>query len=647
MSSVAVSAAAACFPHKVSALMDDHLYVHGAFQQAPAPRPVADKIQFHAWAFPLDQVRLLDGPFLDAAKTNQAYLRFLPEDSLLHTFRVNAKLPSSTKPLGGWENPQSEVRGHFIGHYLSACALTYASMGDDELKAKGESMVAEMAKCQKTFGDGYLSAFPQEFFDRLREGRDVWAPYYTVHKLIAGLLDMYTYCGAQQALESAEGMARWIRRWANGISDEQMQRILKTEHGGIAESLLNLYGATGREGYLELAHRFEQPDFLNPLSIHRDELKGLHVNTNIPKVIAAARRYELTGDPYYREVARYFWEEITAERSFVTGGTSNAEFWQTDPGNLSTQLSIVSQECCCEYNMLKLTRHVYEWDADPRHMDYYERALFNSRLGTQHPDNGMKMYYFPLQAGYWKYFHSPLNSFWCCTGTGVEEFSKFGDSIYFHGDHDVFVNLLIASEVRWPDKGLTLRQETRFPEQAGTTLTIKAAQPVPAGINFRIPSWATGGGSLKVNDETVSAWSNPGSYLEVRRTWKDGDKLELNLPMRLHSEPLLGDPSQQAVMYGPIVLAARLGTDQFTKQMQFDNDHGETHIVPRAKPEGIAEIIVGSQADVDSVAWLQPINNKPLSYEVVGQKSNIAVIPLYQLFDERYAVYWKLTNHGT
>jgi DUF1680 family protein len=634
VSGIATSAVAACLPRPISALA------------LPPPqngsRGPRERIEFLAVPFPLEQVRLLDGPFLDAARINQTYLASLPVDRLVHNFRVNAKLPSSAEPLGGWESPTVELRGHFTGHYLSACALAYASTGDESLKQKGNAVVAELAKCQEALGNGYLSAFPEEFFDRLSAGRGVWAPFYTLHKIMAGNLDMYTYCHNEQALAVAQGMARWMAHWTIGISDSQMQRILKTEYGGTNEALYNLAAITGNWRDFETARRFEQPSFFDPLAGHRDELKGLHVNTHIPKVIGAARRYELTGDPYYHEVAKYFWDEVTSERAYATGGTSNGESWNTDPGDLKGELSLWSEECCCGYNMLKLTRHLYQWTADPRYFDYYERTLFNSRLGTQDA-RGMKMYYLPLQTGYWKFFHSEYNSFWCCTGTGVEEYSKFGDSIYFHNGNDVFVNLFISSEGHWAEKGITIRQETQFPDQEGTVITVKVKQPVAAAISVRVPIWVADGGSASLNGKPLPAFASAGSYLKINRTWADGDKLEIKLPMRLHSEPLLGDPTQQAVLYGPLVLAGRLGSEGLTKEMQYDADHGNTELAPpRAKPVGSADISLKSPDDARSVAWLEPVQGQPLTFQTVGQKSATTLIPLHRITGERYAVYWKI-----
>jgi hypothetical protein len=589
--------------------------------------------------FPMTQVRLRNGVFKEAMEANRRYLLSLPPDRLLHTFRLNAGLPSSAEPLGGWEKPDCELRGHFTGgHYLSACALMYASSGDDELKAKANSMVAELAKCQRALGDGYLSAFPEEFFARLRDGKRVWAPFYTLHKIMAGLLDVHVHCGNEQALEVAEGMAKWIGGWAQPLSDEQMQRVMETEFGGTAEALYNLYALTGNSHYLELGDRFYHKKVFDPLAAHRDELKGLHANTNIPKMTGAARRYELTEEPRFREIASFFWQEVTGARAYCTGGTSFEEFWRTEPGKLASELGQNTEECCCSYNMLKLTRHIFGWSADPRAMDYYERTLFNSRLGTQDAD-GLKSYFLPLGGGYWKYFGSPFDSFWCCTGTGVEEFAKFGDTIYFHDEHGLYVNLFIASELSWPEKGVRLEQETNFPEHEKTRLVIHTERPVKMDLNVRIPYWATRGARIMLNGEALPVFSSPSSYLTLGRTWKDGDRVEVSLPMDLHIDALADDPTLQAVMYGPLVLAGRLGSENLSKAMVYIGN--ETS--PGGKPVPVPAIASNSK---DPLGWVKPISSQPLTFRTWGQAQQIALVPLYKLFDERYAVYWKVQTRA-
>ena len=570
-------------------------------------------------------------------EADRQYLRSLPPDRLLHTFRINAGLPSTAQPLGGWEAPDCELRGHYAGgHYLSACALMYASTGDEDLKKNAALVVSELAKCQSAMKSGYLSAFPVEFFDRLRERQEVWAPFYTIHKIMAGLLDMYVYCGNEQALDTVQKMADWVGGYTGPLSYEHMQRVLGTEFGGMGEVLSNLYAVTGKEYYLRMAQRFDKKAFFDPLADHRDELKGLHVNTHIPQVIAAARYYELTGERRYRDIAEYFWDEVVSERSYCTGGTSNRETWNTDPGKLSGDLGPTTAECCCAYNMMKLTRHLFGWSPEARYMDYYERLVFNHRLGTINPEDGTMMYYLPLASGYWKTFGKPLDAFWCCTGTGSEEYAKLGDTIYFHDDDSIYVNLFIDSQVQWPEKGLRFKQETRFPEQQGTTITVVADKPAQLQVNLRIPYWVRGG-SVKINGTALPAFASPSSYLSLNRTWKSGDKIELNLPMDLHIDAMPDNETIQAAMYGPLVLAGRF--DAVPNEMSY-GDPG-----PKAGAEQKVPDIVADSSN--PTAWIEPDARQPLTFHAVGQSQPISMVPLYQVMHNRYAVYWKVSNKAT
>lgn len=597
-----------------------------------------EKVPWKVRPFPMKQVRLGQGPCTAAMEADRKYLHSLPPDRLLHTFRINAKIASSAQPLGGWEAPDCELRGHYAGgHYLSAVALMYASTGDDGLKKNGDTVVAELANCQKGLNDGgYLSAFPVEFFDRLRNRERVWAPFYTIHKIMAGLLDMYLYTGNEQALEVLEKMAGWTASYTGSFSYDHMQRILGTEYGGMSETLSNLYAVTGKPYYLHVAQRFDKKWFFDPLASHRDELKGLHVNTHIPQVIAAARYYELTGDRYYRDIAEYFWDEVVSERSYCTGGTSNHESWNTDPGKLANELSTNTTEDCCAYNMMKLTRHLFGWNPEARYMDYYERLLFNHRLGTINPDDGTMMYYLPLASGYWKVFGKPYDSLWCCTGTGSEEYAKLTDTIYFHDDDSLYVNLYVDSSLEWAEKGLQVKQETHFPEQQGTTLTITAKSPQQVAINLRVPYWAEAG-NVKVNGATLKVFSSPSSYLTLERIWKTGDKIEINLPMKLHIDAMPDDPSVQAMMYGPIVLAGRF--DAVSKEMLY-GDYEPKPTDQRKVPDIIADAN-------QPTAWVEADSKQPLTFRALGQSQDMTLVPLYQVINDRYAVYWKVKTKST
>ncbi len=609
------------------------------FTGATGPSGTSEKVQnriaIKAQPFDLRQVRLLDGPFKDAMERDRSYLHSIDPDRLLHMFRATAGLPSSAQAYGGWEKPDVELRGHSIGHYLSACALMYASTGDEQLKAKADAIVAELGKCQQALGrHGYLSAYPEGFFDRVESGRDVWAPWYTLHKIYAGLLDMYLYCDNRQALRIAGDMAAWAKKRTDRLSEDQMQQMLRTEFGGMNEVLRNLYAVTDDGDMLTLARRFDHKAILDPLAQHRDTLRGLHVNTQIPKIIGAARAYELTGERYYYEVATYFWNEVTRARSYATGGTSNDEHWRAEPYQIACELGPAAHETCCTYNMLKLTRHLFGWDPSPSYADYYERALFNGILSTQNPHDGMVMYYVSMAPGMYKTFMDPTDSFWCCTGTGMENHAKYGDSIYFHDDAGLYVNLFIASELQWPEKGIKIRQETGFPEQQGTSLLFAAVKPVELSVNLRIPGWATQGGRVRLNGKQLEAFSSPGSYFVLRRTWKDGDRIEIDLPMRLHLERTPDDPNVAAILYGPLVLAGKLGTGVPKERVRGQlGPSGEPTLVP---------YLIGDSQQLDS--WIKPVSGTPLAFRTVnaGRPADVSLQPFYQLFGERYSIYWSI-----
>jgi DUF1680 family protein len=591
-----------------------------------------EKIGWKVQPFPMAQVKLRSGPLKDAMEINRNYLTEVPNDRLLHMFRVTAGLPSTAEPLGGWEAPDCELRGHFSGgHYLSACALMYASSKDEQLKAKGDELVRELARCQKP--NGYLGAYSEEFYDRLKAHKKVWAPYYTYHKIMAGHLDMYVYCGNEQALRTTERMADWAYDWIMPLSDEQLAQIQRVEFGGMTETLFNLYSVNGNEKFAVLAKRFGKKEFFDPLAAREDHLAGLHANTHIPQVIGAARGYELTGDERYHTISDYFWHEVVDQHTYATGGTSDGEGWQA-PGKLAKQLGPAAEECCCSYNMLKLSRHVYGWTVDPKVMDYYERLMFNVRLGTQ-DKNGMLMYYVPLKPGKWKTFGTEYGAFWCCTGTGVEEYAKSNDSIYFHDADSVYVNLFIGSEVSWPEKGVTLVQDTNFPREEGTTLTVQTHKSREMAIKIRIPYWAMQGVTIKVNGEVQKVATEPSSYAELKRKWKNGDKVEVALPFSFHADPLPDDSTLQAVMYGPLVLAAEMGKDGLTEAMIYGNNAPEEG----QKEHPMPEVTVSSGGPVN---WVEKIPGEQLRFRTVASAGSLSLAPLYQIMDERYSVYLKV-----
>lgn len=592
--------------------------------------------------FPLTQVRLLDGPFRDAMLRDENTLLSLDCDRLLCTFRVNANLPSHAKPYGGWEDPKCELRGHSTGHYLSACSLMFASTGDARFKERVDKIVAGLAECQSALAArgshaGYLSAFPESFLDRVENRQPVWAPWYTLHKIMAGLLDANQLCGNAQALEVLTNMANWVKFRVDRLPEEKMQASLETEFGGMNEVLANLYGVTGNADYLKTAEAFNQKKILDPLARQQDRLDGLHANTQIPKMIGMARQYELTGDERDAVIARFFWQEVALKRSYVIGGHSDLEhFFPTN--DFASHLSAQTAETCNTYNMLKLTRHLFEWQPDAVEMDFYECALYNDILASQDLETGMFTYFMSLKPGHFKTYSTPENSFWCCMGTGMENHAKYGDTIYFHGDDSLFVNLFIPSELSWPEKNLVVWQETEFPRSDRAELNFKCEQPVPLALKIRWPEWSETI-SIRVNGRKQKISGAPGSYVSLSRQWRNGDRVDIELPMGLHLKPLPGTTNIVAVLYGPIVLAGELGTNGVPSP--YAKDQWDLVKVPDPK----VPVFVGPEEKL-----LKKIQStdQPLVFRTknLAWPDDVSLIPFYEAQHQRYSVYWSVVSEA-
>lgn len=603
---------------------------------------VENKVPIKAYDFELGDVKLLDGPFREAMLRDQKYLLSLDNDRLLHNFHVNAGLPSSAQPYGGWEGPEVQLRGHSVGHFLTACALMYSTTGDERFKNKANAIVIELARVQQAmpsrgFNAGYLSAFPEEFFDLVDARKRVWAPYYTLHKILAGLLDVYQLCGNQQSLDVLLKLADWVRFRVDRLSEEQQQAVLGTEFGGMNEVLADLYAISGNPEHLRIARKFDHKAIFDPLARGEDKLNGLHANTQIPKAIGAAREYELTGEKRYYDIASFFWERVAKHRSYVIGGHSDGEsFFPID--QFSKHLGATSTETCNTYNMLKLTRHLFAWGPSAERMDFYERGLYNHILASQDPATGMMTYYVPLRPGAFRTYSTPDNSFWCCVGTGMENHAKYGDTIYYRGDQSLYVNLLIASELNWREKGVIVRQETKFPDEDTTRLTFKSDKPVKLALKIRYPSWAQSGITLTVNGKKEAVTTRPGSYVTIEREWKNGDTVQVRLPMRLWLEAMPDDPKMVAVLYGPIVLGGDLGKEGLDEARRYGPS---APLIGRVKPI-IVPAFVGEVKDV--LARIKPVQGASISFHTdgLGKPKDVQLVPLYSLHDRRYNVYWKV-----
>lgn len=611
----------------------------------PAPRAVGERVASRAHAFPLTAVRLLDSPFRDAMARDQAYLLELDPDRLLHAFRLTAGLPTRAAPLGGWEAPDVELRGHTAGHYLSALALMYAATGDERFKDRGDAMVAALAGVQaalaaKGFRRGYLSAFPESFIDRVERRERVWAPYYTLHKMMAGLLDMYRLCGNRQALDVLVAQAGWVRGRMDRLTRAQQQAMLATEFGGMNDVLASLYAETGDPAHLRLAQAFDHDAIFEPLARGEDPLDMLHANTQIPKVIGAAREYEVTGDARYRDIATFFWDRVARGRSWANGGHSDGElFFAVD--RFAQHLGVETAETCNTYNMLKLTRHLFQWAPSAGLMDFYERGLYNHILASQDPATGMMIYYCPLKPGAWRSYSTRDASFWCCVGTGLENHAKYADTIYFHDERGLYVNLFIPSELTWAARGLVLRQETRFPDEDTVRLRIVAGTTAPLTVRLRHPSWAVSGISVALNGVPQQVASTPGSYLSLVREWRTGDTIDLRLPMPLREEPLPGSPGTIALFAGPILLAGDLGEEGLTSAARYGPSAPPMATVP---PVEVPAFVTADRSRLLDAIRSDPSRALTFTTSGLGRPRDVTLRPFNRLHDRRYSVYWTVQS---
>ena len=597
-------------------------------------------VTFKDEPFPLTDVRLLEGPFKTAMERDAAYLLATDTDRLLHNFRVNAKLPSQAEPLGNWERPISELRGHFTGHYLSACALMYASTGDVRFKERADLLVRELAKCQAALGpSGYLSAFPETFFDRLEAHENVWAPYYTVHKIFAGLLDAQALCGNAQALDVAAKLGDWVVARTSRLSDAQLQKALETEHGGINESMAELYARTGKEVYLQAARRLCHTKVFDPLAARVDKLSGLHANTQFPKIIGAARLYEVTGDVRYRDIAEFFWDRVVNHHSYVTGGNSDHESFGP-PDTLNDRVSPFTAESCNTYNMLKLSRQLFAWDASAERADFCERALYNHILATQDPRTGRMAYHIPLYGGWIMPYDTPDVSCWCCTGTGMENHARYGESIFFRDAEGLFVNLFIPSQLTWREKGVSLRMETRYPEETSVRLTVTCEKPTTFAVRVRCPAWAGQDVAFFVNGARATCNAKPGGFATVAREWRDGDRVEWTIPMRLRLVPMPDNPARAAICYGSIVLAGELGTANMEPPKPYAVKQSDFFTAKDTPPPMPVLLAAGRPVE----EWVEPVAGRPLTFRTkgVGQPKDIELVAFYTLPPQRFSLYWDI-----
>ncbi|HWV68120.1 beta-L-arabinofuranosidase domain-containing protein, partial [Chitinophaga sp.] len=584
-----------------------------------------------AYPFPITDVTLLESPFKTAMQADARYLLKIDPDRLLCAFRTNAGLPAKGKQYGGWET--GGLAGHTMGHYLSACAMQYAATKDTAYLNRVAYLVSELALCQQNRHNGYIGAFPND--DKLwseiaagdirSRGFDLnggWSPWYTVHKIMAGLLDAWLYCNNAEALQVNKGIADWTGNVIKNLSEEQMQKMLICEYGGMAETLVNTYALSGDKKYLDLSYRFYDKRILDSLAAGKDILPGKHSNTQIPKAIASIRRYELNKDPKDAAIAKYFWEVVTRDHSYANGGNSNYEYFGPAK-QLNEALTDNTTETCNTYNMLKLTRHLFALDPQAHLMDYYEKALYNHILASQNHETGMMCYFIPLRMGGHKEYSDEFETFTCCVGSGMENHVKYGESIYYRGaDGSLFVNLFIPSILDWKEKGVTIKQENNLPANNRVTLTVSTKKTAPFTMRIRKPAWARDGISLTVNGAEQPLQTDESGYLVVTRSWKNNDQVRLILPADVYTEALPDNPNRQALFYGPVLLSGILGEKE---------------------PDPVSGVPVLVAANQQPGSWISRTEDpNSLLFRTAGtaQPKEVTLTPFYQTRNEYYTVYW-------
>jgi DUF1680 family protein len=600
------------------------------------------------------QVRLLPGsPFYERQELHRrGYLASFEPDKLLFHYRALAKLPQAngvTAGYAGWDS--GFLRGHMAGHYLSAASRMAVATGDTSFKKKANYLVAELAKCQDALNQGgYLAAFPSAAFDRLEgrrgDGGGVVVPYYTVHKIMAGLLDSHHHLGNTQALDVALKMAGYFEKRLSSLKPEEIEKIFRTdgsrnpqnEFGAMSEVLAELGSITGDRRHLEAARVFNRSWFVGPLAAGEDRLAGLHANTHVAQAVGIARCANLTGDRDGLRASENFWKLVTRQHSFVIGGNSFKE-WFDKPGvetgpsiDDGKELPATTAESCNTHNLLKLTARLFEREPRAEYADYFERALYNHLLGTIAPDTGAVTYFLPLRGQ----FRTYLDGTHCCVGSGIENTPRYNEGIFFHRDNALWINLYIPSELSWPDAGLTLRQEGDVTKGQPVRLSVVKSAGKTATLSFRVPHWIAGPAVLTLNGKEATRTDKPATYVKLEREWKAGDVVTLTLPAALRLERAKDSPSLVSVFFGPVLLAGELGRDNLPS----DHADKDTHL--NLPPVAVPQIQSGSENPAD---WFEPVPGAPMVFKArgAGPAEGITFRPLYELHHQRYSVYW---NHS-
>lgn len=604
--------------------------------------------------FPVSDVRLTSGMFKHAEDLDICYLMGLNPDRLLAPYMKEAGLKPKAENYPNWEN--TGLDGHIGGHYLSALSYMYASTGNEEIGKRLDYFLSELKRCQDASGNGYLCGVPdgKTIWNEIKEGKinanpfglnDRWVPLYNIHKTYAGLRDAYLVAGKEEAKGMLVALTDWMMNIVSGLTDEQIQDMLRSEHGGLNEVFADVYAITGDEKYLELAKRFSHRFILDPIVEKKDMLTGNHANTQIPKVIGFKRIADLDGNQEWSSASEFFWNTVVENRSVSIGGNSVREHFHKSDDFSSMMTSEQGPETCNTYNMLRLTKLLYGTSGDVNYMDYYERALYNHILSSQNPVQGGFVYFTPMRSGHYRVYSQPQNCFWCCVGSGMENHARYGEMIYASRDNELIVNLFISSVLNWEETGMSFTQETSFPEKEQTRVIVKSEKPRKMKISFRCPEWLDKEkAEFKVNGEKVEAVFDDG-YYTINRKWKDGDTVEMSLPMTLRAVQLPDKSTYYSFMYGPVVLAADLGKERLDGQFADDSRGGHVASGPQLPLQNMP-VVVGEEKDL--LANLKRVTSEKLEFRLSGvypsRYDGMILKPFYKTHECRYMIYWELVS---
>ncbi len=611
-----------------------------------AAMPAAGQSVLYPNEFPLADVKLLDSPFRHAMDLNTKVLLEYDVDRLLAPYMKAAGLEPKGESFSNWDG----LDGHVGGHYLSALAIDYAATGNREIKDRLDYMLSQLALCAAARKDGYLGGVPNGdiLWEEIRKGNvqkiwEWWVPWYNVHKMYAGLRDAYVYTGSVPALNMFIDFCDWGADLVSGLSDQQMQQMLGNEFGGINEIYADAYALTGDKKYLDVAKKFTHHDLYDGLHDGVDNLDNRHANTQVPKVIGFQRVGEVGADPEYTATADFFWDTVVNNRSLSIGGNSRREHFASASDAKSYVDDREGPESCNTNNMLKLTEGLFRQNPDSRYADFYERALYNHILSTQHPEHGGYVYFTSARPGHYRVYSQPNSAMWCCVGTGMENHGKYGQFIYTHSGDTLRVNLFIPSELSWKEKGVTLRQENNFPQQEATAFVVSTAEPSTFTLSLRKPAWSDKVG-VSVNGKPVKAVAGKDGYIALNREWRDGDRVEMQLPMHVELEELNYLPQYVSILRGPIVMAARYDNSAGLPGI-IANDHRWAHIA-HGKLVSVFDtpILIGDRKTLlKKLNAMKPVEGKEMVFTVPGLvegEESIKLEPFANIHDSRYMLYW-------